>query len=528
MAGSEKEHKDGNLASSTRMKTILKLIETGGNKLPDPFFLFVIFAVVVLVLSYVLNAAGVSVTYMSAATGGGASKMTTVGVRNLLEAKFLQEFLTDFVKTYITFPPLGIVMVLMLGIGYVQDTGFFDAFMKKTLLGAPPYMVTFMLSLVGVCANISGNAGIIISTTLGAALFASLGRNAILGAIVGYVSGHGGFTANLLVTGDDALLSGITASAAQSMGIVAPTHPLINYFFMIPTTLAIALTVTVITEYVMPMYVNPKGKLDVSGIEGRRITPAENRGLKMSMWYFFVFLALVLLGTVPAHGVLRNAAGNFLPASPLLSGVVAILFFLFMFVGTGYGIGAGAIKSHRDVPGLMAGGLKSSLSYFVVAFPAAFFIYFFSASKMAVILSVKGAQVLQAMNFTGVPLAVSFVILVAFLNLFLTSGSSKWMILAPIFVPMFAQVGFSPALTQMAFRIGDTCTNPITPINYFIPMVLAIMQQYKQDDEEIGLGNIISMTLPYGLAFLAVLTALLIVWMVFNLPLGPGVSLWMK
>ncbi len=527
MATNREEKDVGKFASSEKMKKILKMIEVGGNKLPDPFFLFVIFAVVVLVLSYVLNAAGTSVTYMSAAKAGGASKMTTVAVRNLLEAKFMQEFLQDFVKTYITFPPLGIVMVLMLGIGYVQDTGFFDAFMKKTLLGAPPYMVTFMLALVGVCANISGNAGIIISTTLGAALFASLGRNAILGAIVGYVSGHGGFTANLLVTGDDALLSGITASAAQSMGIVAPTHPLINYFFMVPTTLLIALTVTLITEYVMPMYVNPKGKLDVSGIEGRRISPAENRGLKMSMGYFLVFLALILIGTVPQTGLLRNAAGNFLPSSPLLNGVVAILFFLFMFVGTGYGIGSGAIKSHRDVPKFMSGGLKSSLSYFVVAFPAAFFIYFFSASKMAVILSVKGAQFLQSMNFTGVPLAVSFVLLVAFLNLFLTSGSSKWMILAPIFVPMFAQVGFSPALTQMAFRIGDTCTNPITPINYFIPMVLAIMQQYKEEGEEIGLGNIISMTLPYGLAFLVLLTLMLVFWMVFNLPLGPGVSLWM-
>jgi aminobenzoyl-glutamate transport protein len=521
------EESVGKKTSSERMKKFLGFIEKTGNKLPDPFLLFVIFAVIVLVLSFILNKAGVSVTYMAAAKGGGAPKLTTVAVKNLLDAGFFQEFLRDFIKTYITFPPLGIVMVLMLGIGYVQDTGFFDAFMKKTLMGAPPFMITFMLAFVGICANISGNAGIIISTTLGAALFASLGRNAILGAIVGYVAGHGGFTANLLVTGDDALLSGITASAAKSMGIVAPIHPLMNYFFMVPTTFVIATVITVVTEYVMPMYVDPKGKVDTSGIEARRVTPAEIKGLKMSFWYFVAFLVLILIGAVPQHGILRNAAGGFLPNSPLVDGVVAILFFLFVVVGTGYGIGSGSIKNHRDVPKYMAGGLKSSLSYFVVAFPAAFFIYFFSASKLAVILSVNGAEFLKTMNFTGVPLAIAFVILVAFLNLFLTSGSSKWLILAPIFVPMFAQVGFSPALTQVAFRIGDTCTNPVTPINYFIPIVLAIMEQYKKEGEEIGLGNVISMTLPYGISFLIMLIILLVVFMVFNIPLGPGVGLWM-
>jgi aminobenzoyl-glutamate transport protein len=512
---------------TSTIKKFMGFVERTGNKLPDPFLLFVIFAVIVLVLSYVLSAAGTSVTYMAAAKGGSAPKMTTVAVRNLLEAGFFQEFLRDFVTTYITFPPLGIIMVMMLGIGYVQDTGFFDAFMKKTLLGAPPYMITFTLALVGICANISSNAGIIIATTLCAALFASLGRNAILGAIVGYVAGHGGFTANLLITGDDALLAGITASAAKSMGIVAPTHPLINYFFMVPATLIMAIAITIITEYVMPLYVNPKGSVDLSGVEARRVTPSETKGLKMAFWYFAVFLVLILIGAVPQNGLLRNAAGGFLPSSPFTLGVVAILFFFFIFLGTGYGLGSGSIKNHRDVPKFMAGGLKSSLSYFVVAFPAAFFIYFFSASKLAVILSVNGAQILKDMNFTGIPLAVSFVILVAFLNLFLTSGSSKWMILAPIFVPMFAQVGFSPALTQVAFRIGDTYTNPITPINYFIPMVLAIMDQYKREGEEIGLGNILAMTLPYGLTFLVLLVLLLIIWMMFNLPLGPGVSLWM-
>lgn len=499
-----------------------------GNKLPNPFMLFAALAVITLLLSWICSVFGVSVTYMAAPRGGGALVETTVQVRNLLTESYFQETIKDFVKIYITFAPLGIVMVTMLGIGYVQDSGFFDAFMRKTLLKCPAFMVTFAIAVMGVCANISGNAGIIISTTLAAAIFASLGRNPILGAVLGYAAGHGGFTANLIITADDALLSGITRAAADSAGIIAPVGPLMNWYFMIPATLVIGVVATVVTEFVMPRYVNAKGEVSTEALAEQALTKDQERGLRWALWSFLVFLALLLIGTLPANGILRNADGSFLPNSPLTNGVVFLIVALFFFVGTGYGLGAKTITSQHQVPKLMAGGLRDSLIYFVVCFPAAYFIHFFGSSKLSTILSVKGAMMLQQFEFTGVPLAVTFILLVAFLNMFLTSGSAKWMILAPIFVPMFAAVGFSPALTQMAYRIGDTCTNPVAPINYFIPIIIMIMERYKKDsDGEIGIGNVISMTLPYSMGYLVCLIGMLCIWMLFSMPLGPGAGLWM-
>ena len=499
-----------------------------GNKLPNPFMLFFALAVLTLVLSWLLSVMGVSVTYMAASAGGGPLKETTVHVQNLLTAKYFQSFIKDFVRIYITFAPLGIVMVTMLGIGYVQDSGFFDAFMRKTLLRCPAFMVTFAIALMGICANISGNAGIIISTTLAAAIFASLGRNPILGAVLGYAAGHGGFTANLMITADDALLSGITKAAADSAGIVAPIGPLMNWYFMIPATIVLACVATFVTEFVMPRYVSTGGKISSEALAEQQLTPDQERGLRWSLYAFLIFLALALIGTVPANGILRNADGTFLPNSPLTNGVVFLIVMLFFFVGTGYGLGAKTITSQHQVPKLMAGGLRDSLIYFVVCFPAAYFIHFFGSSKLSVILSVKGAIMLQQLNFTGMPLAVSFIFLVTFLNMFLTSGSAKWMILAPIFVPMFATVGFSPALTQMCYRIGDTSTNPIAPINYFIPIIIMIMERYKEEsDGEIGIGNVISMTLPYSIGYLICLIVMMCLWMLFSMPLGPGAPMWM-
>ena len=497
-----------------------------GNKLPSPFMLFTYLAVIVLLLSWICNMAGVSVTYM-AATAKGLTQ-TTVTVRNLMSLAYFHEVLRDFVRIYITFAPLGLVMVAMLGIGYVQDVGFLDAFMRKTVLKCPVVMITFTVAIVGVCANIASNAGIIISTTLAAAIFASLGRNPILGAVLGYVCGHGGFTANLMIAGDDVLLSGITKAAADSVHITAPINPLMNWFFLVPATFVIAGVATFVTEFIMPRYVDTGGKVGKEALAELILTPDQERGLRWSFWGFLVFAVVLAIGTVPASGFLRNANGGILPASPLTEGIIPLIVLLFLITGTAYGLGAKKIKSQHDVPKLMAAGLRDSLMYFVICFPAAYFIQFFGHSNLAIILSVKGANLLKALSFTGLPLAVSFVLLVSFLNLFLTSGSAKWMILAPIFVPMFAAVGFAPALTQICYRIGDTCTNPIAPINFFIPIVIAIMERYKKPDEEIGLGNVISMTLPYSMGFLVSLLLMLCLWLILELPLGPGAFLWMK
>ena len=221
-------------------------VERLGNKLPHPFFLFVYLIVIVLVLSVLLDR--VSVSYESATQSGVELKETVVTVQNLLSPDYLKSALKGLVSTYVGFPPLGLVMVMMLAIGFAQDTGLFNAFMKKTLLDAPAVVVTFMLAIIGVCGNIASNAGIVFGATIGAALFASLGRNPIIGAVTGYAAAHGGFGANLILNGTDVLVSGITESAAKSMGITAPTNPMINYYFMIVSTFVAAISITIVTE----------------------------------------------------------------------------------------------------------------------------------------------------------------------------------------------------------------------------------------------------------------------------------------
>ncbi len=517
-----------NMAMATEKKSafqrFIKGVEIVGNKLPHPFWLFTILGLITIILSVVLSKLGVSVTYM-AAKAGEAPAETTVAVQNLMNYKLMRGLLSDFIRTYVNFTPLGYVVTLMLGIGIVEQTGMISALMRKTVLSAPPYLVTGAIAMVGINANLASDAGIIFTPVIGASVFKALGRNPWVGIIAGFAASSSGYTANFFIAGTDALLAGITQSAAESMSIPGPTHPLINWYFMIFSTITMTIATVWVTEKftVKILGGDDPSMRDPEELKKHAVTPAENRGLKYSAISFVIYLAILLALTIPQGSFFRADNGQIVPTSPLLSSIVPILFLLFFIVGSAYGFGAGIIKSAADVPGLMAKGLQGSLSFLVVVLPASIFIALFRLSCLDTVISVKGADWLIAVNLNGLPLLIMFILLVTTINLFMMSGSAKWLILAPIFVPMLGRVGFPPALTQVAYRVGDTATNIICPLSYYIPVVISLLDQYKKkDDIKVGIGSVMSLCMPYSMAYLAILTIQLVVWYVFDLPLGPG------
>lgn len=297
---------------------------------------------------------------------------------------------------------------------------------------------------------------------------------------------------------------------------------MINYFFMVAATLVIAFCVTVVTELILPKYVKTgwSYKTDSQDIRTEMLSAAEEKGLKRSGIAFLLCVAGILWCVIPSDGFLRNDNGTLLPNSPFTDGLVFVLFIVFVVVAVVYGKSAGVLKKNSDIPKFMEKGLKGSLPFLIVSLPAAYFIQFFNDSKLATILAVTGGKLLQKMNLSGIPLAIAFVLLVSLLNMFMTSGSAKWLILAPIFVPMFSVVNFSPAFTQLLYRIGDSVTNPISPVNFFLPVIIGLMEQYRGKNEpEVRLGTLFSMTVPYSISFLIALIVLLVGWMILGLPI---------
>src|SRR5699024_8467277 len=180
-------------------------------------------------------------------------------------------------------------------------------------------------------------------------------------------------------------------------------------------------------------------------------------------------------------------------------GLLPLILLLFIIPGIVFGKTTSKIKDSKDIVTAMTSGMESMGGYLVLAFFASQFVNYFSYTNLGAIISYKGADLLKSIGFTGLPLIIAFIIISAFLNLFMGSASAKWAIMAPIFIPMMMKLGLSPELTQVAYRIGDSTTNIITPLMSYFAMIVVFAKKY---DEDSGIGTLISTMLPYSMVFL--------------------------
>lgn len=505
----------------------LDFLEFVGNKFPSPFLLFSGLAIGVLFLSAIF--AGASATY----TGAGG-KQTTVTVVNLLQMATLQGFLQDMLKNFVQFPPLGLVVSLMMAMGLAEGTGFIISLVKRLLQGVPEWGMTAAIFFIGINGNLASDAAMIVMPAIAAAVYAGMGRNPLLGMSVAFSATAAGFSANLLPAGTDALMSGITQTAIKILPETAnaPAHILINYYFMSSSVIILTIIGTIVAEKIVAPRLDsymPFMKKDVKS-DAAGLTAEEMRGLRWAGVAAAAYILLLLALAVPANGFLRDPQTHgFIPKSPLLNGMIPILFGFFFTVGTAFGVGKGVIKTESDVGNFLAEGVKNAAGFIVIAFPAAQFITWFGKSNLASVLSIKGAYFLQSINFTNIPLILAFILLCGIADLLLTSGSAKWLFFSPIFIPMFALLGYEPALVQAAYRLGESVTNPISPLNYYIPVIISIAARYIDTDKKpIGYGTIIAAQLPFSIWFLIGWSAWLVCFMLMDWPLGPGAGVYLK
>lgn len=486
-------------------------VERVGNKLPHPFMLFIYLALVVILLSWIASLFGASVQE----PGSGEE----VAVQNMLSDDGVAFIFTSMVTNFVEFPPLGLVITILLGIGLAQQVGLIGALMRKIVVSAPRSLVTYAVVFAGIIGSWASDAATIIIPPLAGIVFLSMGRHPLAGIAVGFAGVSAGFNANLLIAGTDVLLSGISTDAAQSVNENINVTPLDNLYFINASVFFLMIVGAVVTERIVePRLGQYQG--DVQEQELEEVTAQENRGLRNALIAALIFTAVLVLAVIPSGSPLRGEDGAILE-SPLINGIVPILLFFFIAVAIAYGITLGQITTAADVPNHMAESAKGMAGLIVLFFAASQFIAYFQYSNLATWLAVTGANFLERINLTGLPLVLAFIGVVAVLNLFVVSGSAQWALMAPIFVPLFLFLDYNPAYIQLAFRIADSSTNIITPMNVFVPMVLGFMQQY---DEEAGFGTLFALMLPYTIFFLVSWTLLFIVWSLLGLPIGPGVS----
>ncbi|MDS9471480.1 AbgT family transporter [Sporosarcina pasteurii] len=488
----------------------LDLVERVGNKLPDPFAIFIGLAVFMIIISWCFSLFNASVVH----PGNGE----TLPIKSLISAEGLQFILTSMLDNFTGFAPLGLVLVMMLGVGLAEKVGMLDYAVRKTILKSPPYLLTYTVVFVGIMGNLASDAAIVLVPPLAALVFYKVGRHPLAGLAAGFAGAGAGFTANLFVAGTDALLAGISTEAARFVDETMTVTPVDNWFFNIVSVFAL----TFVGGLVTTRLIEPRlGKYTGEAIEEDKTEdlPQTKKAFIYSLIAGLIYV-LIIVGTIfIPNSPLTNEEGGLIP-SPFLDGIIPIILFFFLIIGITFGIVVGTIKSSKDVSHYMAESIKDMSSYIVLVFAIAQFTAYFNWSNLGTWLAVNGAELLESINFTGLPLIIAYIIFTSMLNFLLTSGSAKWAIEAPIFVPMFMQLGYHPAFTQVAYRVGDSSTNIITPLFPYMVIVLAFMQRY---DKKASIGTYISLMLPYSIAFLITWIILIIAFYYFGIPFGPGI-----
>ncbi|WP_017347334.1 p-aminobenzoyl-glutamate transporter [Pantoea sp. A4] len=488
---------------------LFSFIERIGNKVPNPFLLFIYLIVVLMVATALLSSFGVTVT--------NPTNGEIIQVKNLLSIAGLQWMLPNIIKNFSSFTPLGSILALVLGAGLAEKVGLLQALMVKMASGVSRRYASYMVLFIAFFSHISSDAALVVMPPLGALIFLAVGRHPVAGLMAAIAGVASGFTANLLIVNTDVLLSGISTEAAKSLDGAMHVNVIDNWFFMASSVILLTVVGALLTDKFIEPRLQPWQDRDGDRLPA--LTPLENRGLKAAGIAALIFCGLIALLVIPDHAPLRNPNGSLVP-SPFVQGIVPLIIILFFVVAIAYGVVTKQIRRQDDIPQLLIDPMKSMAGFIVMVFPLSQFVAFFSWSNMGKFMAFGMTDMLESAGVSGAPAFLGLMFLSAFLCMFIASGSAIWSILAPVFVPMFMLLGFHPAFAQMIFRIADSAVLPLAPMSPFLPLFLGFLQKYEKNAQ---LGRYYVLILPYPIAFFIAWILLLVVWYFLGLPIGPGI-----
>jgi len=492
--------------------SFLDRIERIGNRLPEPATLFFIGTIVVMLCS----AFAVRFNWSMQAPADDRELI----VNNLLDSDGLWWFVSHLVENFINFPPLAIVLVGMLGIGLAERSGLLPALFRQLAQLTPAALLTPVMVFLGIQSSMALDAGYVVLPPLAAALYLAAGRSPLAGIAAAFAGVSAGFSANFFITALDPLLAGFTQSGAS---LIVPDYKVAvtaNWWFMIVSSVLL----TGIGWMVTAWYVEPRlhgaeyiDNSETEGLDNDDISQSEERrGLARAGIALTVTIVLIVFATLYPGAPLYGKGEHF---SRWVEATVPLLFICFFIPGLVYGISIGSIRSDRDLATMLYRTIAGLGSYIVLAFFAAQFVEAFRYSGLGEMLAVSGGGLLAELAVPSPLLMSGFILLVGLANLLIGSASAKYAFFAPIFVPMFMQAGISPELTQVAYRIGDSFSNIITPLNPCMIIIIALVQRYYHGA---GFGTVLALMLPYSIAFLVIWIILLAGWLLLGAPLGPG------
>lgn len=498
------------------------------NKKFSPIFVFIILTFVTIVLSFVLSLFNLQAEYSTINTYTNTLQNNVIQVENLLSFSGVKYILTNTVSNFVNFEPLSMLIIILIGIGVLEKSGFAKTFFTLITQNARKYTITFCLVFLSVLSSTFGNIGFVLLLPISAICFKYGHRHPIGGIIASFAGICFGYGINVFLTNLDSNLLSITLRAAK----VLDSNYAIGEFFQLFIMLAALVVASILITRVTERTIMPKlGKYDFDEVETLDKVKFSNRelrglvvGIGAALLYILIIVYMIIPG-LPLSGGLLDSNGVYyidklFGTNSLFSqGFVFIVTFLFIIVGLAYGFVAKTIRNNREVSDCLAFSLDGIGSILVLVFVASLFISTFEKSNIGLVIVALLTQLIDTFNFGGIGLILLLFIISIICGLLFTGFKAKWEVMSGLVVPTLMNASISPEFAQVIYMAGSSLTLAFTPIMAYYVIYIAFMEKYDKNNQVTLFGAIKYMK-SYGLVMLAMWFVLIIGFYITGLPIG--------
>lgn len=487
---------------------------------------FIIMTIIVIVLSGFLHLLNIQAEYSTVNTVSNEVVNNVVEVENLFSTSGIKHIVTSAVNGFVNFEPLATLIIILIGLGILEKTGFMRSFFTILTRNSKRNTVTFILIFICLLFSILGNSGFVIMLPIAALLFKYGRRNPLGGIIASFASLSFGYGINVFLSSNDSSLLTLTINAAKTLDPKYKIGIFFALFIMVVLLIAISVVFTYITEKkVMPKL--PRYEYDEEALV---ITNKELRGLIIGLGLGIIYTLLVIYMIIPGlplSGAFLDHSGEryidmiFGNNSLFAKGFIFIVTFAFFLIGIGYGFMTKTIKNNKDVTDSLGHSLDDIGSIIVLIFFASLFINVYEESHIGLVITGFISSLIGSLNFTGIGLILITLICIAIVNIFCPSSIVKWSMLSSIIVPLFMNASISPEFSQLVYVAGDSITNGLTPLFMYFVIYIAFMEKYNKG-EMVTLFGSIKTLIPYSVYSLIIWAIVLVGFYLIGIPIGIG------
>ncbi len=496
----------------------------------DPIMTLLIMIVLTIIISGFLALIGVQVNYNTIANDVTLEyTQGLVSVQSLFSLSGLKYIFTTTVSNFVTFTPLSSLIIVLIGIGVMEKSGFLKTTVTLLTKKVKKTTVTFTLVLMGLLASVMGNLPFVVLIPLSALIFSYGKRNPYIGIIATYAALSVGMGINLFFTSSDSALLTSTLLGAH---IINANYSLGTTSFVLimgVAVVALAIAITMITEnYIaprLPKYEFPENEIE----EEFTLTKRELKGLVLAgiagVLYLVFFIYCIIPGLPFSGALLDYTQGFYIDKlfsvdSFFSNGFVFVITMFFTILGFFYGIGAKTIKNNKELCDDLGHSLDGIGKTIVLIFFASILISIFKTTNIGEVITAFLVNILSMRALGAFPAIIILFIISAIATILLPNSTFKWAIMGGIAVPALMDAGISPEFTQVIFRFGESITMGLTPLMSYYVIYLAYLEKYNQGNKPISLFKTLKYQIPYSIVTAIILLTLLIIWFIIGLPIG--------